>query len=582
MDSGLVRRFGQLWGLPFTRVQMLWVSMALIAGTSLFFGLVLDLPYDATLNIRLGIFLILCMPLLYWPASYVWVANLLLGASLVTIFWIAAQTGGINSMALMWPAALSVLALLLMGLKGTLFWWGATVLSFLCLHQLTVNGVMGGSNAHVLDKSAWGLFTVLVLTVLLMVGVHMYDYLHGLHMRKLQASNKELQRTHEALIRLQNLRDEFVAAVGHELRTPMNAILGFNGLLRDQIGPDSRMISTVDHIHDATHQLLGLVNDILDFSQLQAGKMQLHPRPCDLNALMAEASVPWRAAARAKGVELVMQAPSDFPQDILLDERKFKKMVDNLVGNAIKFTSAGLVVVKWGQHAQSFQLQVSDTGQGIAPEVQSQIFKRFERADLETNRKYGGTGLGLAICDGLVKIHGGRIGVSSQEGLGSTFWIQLPLQRAGSADAPAHLAADIQVLPADAEFKVLLVDDNQLNVMVAEIQLAKAWPRLSVVSCLSGAGALAAIAKQHFDLALVDMVMPEIDGIELTRRLRAHEDPQTSKMPIVAFTANVEPHERQRCLEAGMDDVLTKPMDEKLMVARISNLLRQRYPGRWS
>lgn len=582
MDSGLVRRFCQLWGLPFSRAQMLLVSMALIAGTSLFFGWGLDVPYDARLNIRLGIFLILCMPLLYWPASYVWVANLLLGASLVTIFWIAAQTGGINSLTLMWPAALSVLALLLMGLKSTLFWWGTTVLSFLCLHQLTLNGAMASSNAHVLDKPVWGIFTVMVLTVLLMVGVQMYDYLHRLQMRKLQASNDELQRTHEALIRIQNLRDEFVAAVGHELRTPMNAILGFNGLLRDQIGQNAHMISTVDHIHDATHQLLELVNDILDFSQLQAGKMQLHARPCDVNALLAEASVTWQAAARAKGIDLVMQAPTDFPKAILLDERKFKKIVDNLVGNAIKFTSAGWVVVKWAQQAQTFQWQVSDTGNGIAPQVQSRIFKRFERADLETNRKYGGTGLGLAICDGLVKIHGGTIGVSSQEGLGSTFWIQLPLQQACSADAPLQLAEPIQTLPADAEFRVLLVDDNKLNLMVAEIQLAKAWPRLKMVSCQSGAEALTAIAHQRFDLALVDMVMPEIDGIELTRRLRAHQDPQVAQMPVVAFTANVEPHERKRCLQAGMDDVLTKPMDEKLMVSSISALLCRRYPGRWA
>lgn len=225
---------------------------------------------------------------------------------------------------------------------------------------------------------------------------------------------------------------------------------------------------------------------------------------------------------------------------------------------------------------------MSDTGNGIAPQVQSRIFKRFERADLETNRKYGGTGLGLAICDGLVKIHGGTIGVSSQEGLGSTFWIQLPLQQACSADAPLQLAEPIQTLPADAEFRVLLVDDNKLNLMVAEIQLAKAWPRLKMVSCQSGAEALAAIAHQRFDLALVDMVMPEIDGIELTRRLRAHQDPQVAQMPVVAFTANVEPHERKRCLQAGMDDVLTKPMDEKLMVSSISALLCRRYPGRWT
>jgi len=582
MRLGLVRRFCQLWGLPFTRSEMLLVSLVLIGMTSFLFGWLVDLPYDANLNFRLSLFLALCVPFVYWPQCYEVVANLLIGASLVTILMIAAQTGGINSMALMWPTALSVVALLLIGLRGTIFWFVVTLLSFVLLHYLTVNHWVSGSNAHVVDHHNWGVLTVKVLTVLLMIGVQMYAYLHGLQMRQLQASNHELQSTHEALMRIQNLRDEFVAAVGHELRTPMNAILGFNGVLRDQIGQGSPMMATVDHIHDATHQLLGLVNDILDFSQLQAGKMQLHPRPCDLTALLQQTCLPWQRAAKAKGIELIWQAADDFPPQILLDHKKFRKIVDSLLGNAIKFTASGAVVLKWGRQGEWFRLEVSDTGHGIAKDMQSRIFKRFERADLETNRKYGGTGLGLAICDGLVKLHGGTIGVTSHEGFGSTFWVQVPLQEA-SAMTPSTVAdPEGRTIATDAAFRLLLVDDNQLNLMVAQIQLLKAWPQLQIVSCLSASEALKAIERTCFDLALVDMVMPEMDGIELTQRLRAHVDPDVSRMPIVAFTANVESHERQRCLDAGMNDVLTKPLDEKLMVSTLSGALRQRDPKRWS
>ncbi len=582
MRLGLVRRFCQLWGLPFTRSEMLLVSLLLVGGTSFLFGWFVDLPYDADLNFRLSIFLALCVPFVYWPKCYEVVANLLIGSSLVTIFMIAAQTGGINSVALMWPTVLSLVALLLMGLRATIFWFVMTLLSFLLLHYLTVNHWISDSNAHVFEHFKWGSLTVTVLTVLMMVGVQMYDYLHSLQMRQLQASNRELQSTHEALMRIQNLRDEFVAAVGHELRTPMNAILGFNGVLRDQIGQASRMIGTVDHIHDATHQLLGLVNDILDFSQLQAGKMQLHPRACDLTALLQQTCGPWQRVAKDKGIELIWQAADDFPPQIVLDDKKFRKIVDSLLGNAIKFTASGAVVLKWGRQGEWFRLEVSDTGHGIAKDMQSRIFKRFERADLETNRKYGGTGLGLAICDGLVKLHGGTIGVTSHEGFGSTFWVQMPLQEASAAMVPTVPDPESQAIATDAVFRLLLVDDNQINLMVAQIQLLKAWPQLQIVTCLSAAEALKAIEHTCFDLALLDMVMPEMDGIELTHRLRAHGDPNVARMPIVAFTANVESHERQRCLDAGMDDVLTKPMDEKLMVSTLSAALRQRDPKRWS
>lgn len=582
MSSGLIRRFCQLWGLPFTRSKMLVVSLLLIGGTSLFFGCVLDLPYDPRLNIHLAVFLVACLPFVYWPRCYELVANLLIGSSLVTVFLIAMQTGGINSMALMWPTALPVLALLLIGLKETVYWFVTTLLSFVVLHYLTVGHWISGSNAHVLDLHVWGVLTASVLTVLLMVGVQMYDYLHRLQLRKLEASNDELKRTHDTLIRIQNLRDEFVASVGHELRTPMNAILGFNGVLRDQMGRDANMVATVDHIQDATHQLLDLVNDILDFSQLQAGKMQLQLRPCDLEALLAQVCEPWKKAAHAKGIELVLQAPTSFPVHIMLDGVKVKKIVNNLVDNAVKFTDSGSVVLRWGRQDETFRLEVSDTGHGIALDVQGQIFKRFERADLETNRKYAGTGLGLAICDGLVKIHGGKIGVVSHEGVGSTFWVQLPLQDARNGCLSMGDEIEKPSIAADAEFSLLLVDDNKINLMVAEIQLTKVWPRLKVVSCLSAAEALDAVLKARFDVALVDMVMPEMDGIELTHRLRVHVDPAVSQMPILAFTANVELQERDKCLDAGMNDVLTKPMDEKLMVSKISSVLRLHDSGRWS
>jgi signal transduction histidine kinase/ActR/RegA family two-component response regulator len=577
-----INGLSRFWRLPFTRAKMLMISLVLIASTSMLFGWVLDVPYDGSLNIALGLLLFACMPFVRGPISQSVVANILISSSLVTIFAIAWQSGGIHSIALMWPAAISLLALLLIGLRGTVFWFVITLLCLGCTYFASINGWTSESNAHVLDRHFWGVMTASVLAVLMMVGVRMHDHLHSLQVREVEASTLALEKTNEALIRIQNLRDEFVASVGHELRTPMNAILGFNGVLRSQIGSQSPMVANVDHIRDATHHLLNLVNDILEFSQLQSGHMRLHLRHCEMRQLMETVVSPWHQVATGKGLILSMQQQADAPQRVLLDDKKFKKMVDILLDNAIKFTSVGRVTLIWGQQGEQFELSVSDTGHGIEPELQARIFNRFERADLVGNQKLGGTGLGLAICEGLVKLHGGCLSVRSQEGEGSTFVMHLPLVNDPLAALEWKPETEFSTLPGDSVFRLLLVDDNPINLMVVEMQLSKVWPKIDMVSCQSASVAWQALQSGQFDLALVDMVMPEIDGLELTRRIRAHSDAMVARLPVIAFTANVESHERWRCLQAGMNDVLTKPLDEKRMLSVISGILRANHPGRWA
>lgn len=579
MRALVLQRVVQLWEGTFSRSELLLAALLMIGGTSWVYGLFLDLPYDPWLNIRLGIFLAFCIPFVYWPACYTLVANLLIASCGVTMFQIAMQTGGINSLPMMWLTAIPVLPLFLIGLRGTAYWFVITLVSIAFMHYLTVSNKVSGGNAHVFEHIPWGYLTVTALTLILMIGIRLYDQIHRLQMRQLEDSNEALRQTHETLIHLQNLRDEFVASVGHELRTPMNAILGFNGVLRDQLAHDPQMLNTVGHIHDATHQLLGLVNDILDFSQLQAGKMQLNIKPCDLVLVLQHACDPWRKVAESKGVRLHFEKPENFPREVMVDEGKFRKLADKLLDNAIKFTNSGAVTVRLAREGDGLKLMVEDTGHGIAADVQGQIFTRFERADLETNRKFGGTGLGLAICKGLVDLMGGHIGFSSQEGQGSRFWVSLSSVDVSTASPRELLQSETLILQADAAFKLLLVDDNKINLMVAQMQLSKAWPRLNIVSCSSAAQALAALEQSAFDIALVDMVMPDMDGLALTRVIRRHAVPEIAQLPIVGFTANVESHERGRCLDAGMNDVLTKPMDEQWMVAVISRCVGTRMTG---
>jgi CheY-like chemotaxis protein len=312
---------------------------------------------------------------------------------------------------------------------------------------------------------------------------------------------------------------------------------------------------------------LQVVNDILDFSQLQAGKLLLAPTDVDLHQLLQEAMAEPKVQAAEKGVHCEMVLETSTPGYVRVDRQRLLQILANLLGNAIKFTDQGQVVLRVEPALTRLRFEIEDTGRGIAPEQQAHVFRQFEHADVQTNRAYGGTGLGLTICERLVAMMGGEIGVRSTLGQGSVFWFELPLQ----VVHPAHPEAlSLQLLPTSEPLRILLVDDNTVNLMVARLQLHKIWPQASITQCTDGPQALSCLDKDEFDVALIDMVMPEMDGMQLTGHIRRHAKPQVAHLPILALTANTQPHERQRCLDAGMDDVLHKPMDPAKLAASVS------------
>jgi CheY-like chemotaxis protein len=373
-----------------------------------------------------------------------------------------------------------------------------------------------------------------------------------------------------ALLKAQAHKDEFVAAVGHELRTPMNAILGFNGVLREELADQPEQVEVVDHIRRSTAHLLQVVNDILDFSQLQAGQLKLRPEDFDLSALMAELVGAFQSKAQEKNLLLLASLDPALPAGVHADRQRVLQTLRNLLDNALKFTDHGAVTLSILGRGERLRFEVTDTGRGIALAQQAHIFSRFEHADVQTTRTYGGTGLGLSICEKLVTLQGGLIGVDSQEGSGARFWFEIPLQTALTLPALAPTATPIL---GDAALRILVVDDNAMNLMVARLQLQKCWPQALVVTAGSAAEALALLPDQSFDIALVDMVMPECDGLQLTREIRQRFPATAQRMPILALTANTNPVDRQRCLDAGMDGVLDKPMDLGVLVQVVTHSL---------
>ena len=573
--------FGGFWTLRaqlrsslYFRQSLLATYLLAVSLTSLVFYLIPPGYYARNANLVFSVLTMAMLTLVRVRALFTPLIHLVTLLSLVLVTYISSQTGAINSSSLVWLNLLAVPVLLLQGPRHAVVW---IVIVLTTLLALLIGSLSGYLDSHIrLSQQAvpWAFMNQALAMGNLMLAVRLYDYLHEQQLRQLQERNEEIQRTHVALLQAQAHKDEFVAAVGHELRTPMNAILGFNGVLREELADRPEQVEVVDHIRRSTSHLLQVVNDILDFSQLQAGKLMLHVEDFELQALMVEALQAEQDKAHEKGLVWHGTLDPALPARVRADRQRLLQILRNLLSNALKFTVQGEVLLHiHGGHGR-LNFEVRDTGRGIALDQQAHIFRRFEHADVQTTRAYGGTGLGLAICEKLVQLHGGQIGVHSLEGQGATFWFHVPLVQAQTA--PMAQQPD-EALPQNEALRILVVDDNAMNLMVARLQIQKCWPQAEIVTLGSAAEALALLDTQGFDVALVDMVMPQMDGMALTRQIRQRFPAITARMPIIALTANTNPVDRQRCRDAGMDDVLDKPMDLQKLVRCVSrHVLRAR------
>jgi signal transduction histidine kinase/CheY-like chemotaxis protein len=365
----------------------------------------------------------------------------------------------------------------------------------------------------------------------------------------------------------------FLATMSHEIRTPMNGVLGMAQLMRRD-AENPLQGRRLDILIESGEYLLSILNDILDVSKIDAGRLDLSPQAEDLHLFLQRLVSFWGAQADEKGVSLILDLSSSVPQYALIDALRLRQVLFNLVGNALKFTQEGAVeisasAVPNGEGAFRLDLAVKDTGIGIAPHNLPRLFDRFSQGDDTEARQFGGTGLGLAIAKQLVELMGGRISAESVVGHGSIFRVQLPL---AIAEAPAPAAEPAQDEPAQDEpagsaLKVLAVDDNAVNLMVLEQILGSLGH--AVAKATSGHEALAALAVEPFDLILLDIQMPGMSGVDVLARLRADEGPNRYA-PVVALTADVTSGGRKRYLKLGFTEHAPKPIQIPDLVAAMA------------
>ena len=372
-------------------------------------------------------------------------------------------------------------------------------------------------------------------------------------------------------------KSAFLANMSHEIRTPLNAILGLNHLMRSD-DPPPRQLHRLEKMEVAGRHLLGLINDILDLSKIEAGGLLLEKRDFPLAAILDSVADIVRDTAHGKGLALTVER-GDVPAWLHGDETRLRQAILNFAGNAVKFTERGSIVIcaqlidARGDDLQ-VRFEVRDSGIGLSDEQCRRLFRAFEQADKSTSRKYGGTGLGLALTKRLVELMGGRVGVESDPGRGSTFWFEVPLQRGKGARGPE--AGDREPLPIRLRkgfsgARILIAEDNEVNVEVVRELLLDVG--LSVAVACNGREAVEFCRTEKFALVLMDMQMPELDGTEATREIR--RGGANAATPIIALTANAFAEDRRACLDAGMDDVLTKPVDPDLLYEALVRRLSQ-------
>jgi CheY-like chemotaxis protein len=369
-------------------------------------------------------------------------------------------------------------------------------------------------------------------------------------------------------------KSQFLANMSHEIRTPLNGVVGMTELLAESALTGTQR-QHVDALRSAADSVLRLLNDILDISKIEAGKVRFESLDCHLPSLVRETVAMFTVVARTKGIDLRGVVDPSTPAWVRVDPARVTQIFGNLIGNALKFTERGSVTLISKRVDRRLVFTIADTGIGMADEDQDRLMLPFEQGDPSTTRRFGGTGLGLAICRELTGLMGGAVSYTSVVGAGTTFTVEIPYEPGAPIGATPPIVAQQVGSPSSAG-RVLLAEDTPVNQLVARAMLEKSGWTVEVVD--NGQDAVDALARSEYDVVILDCQMPVLDGFDAARAIRLLPGP-AGRVPILAMTASALPEDRQRCLDAGMDEYITKPISRASLDDAMGRALLTRAVG---
>ncbi len=512
---------------------------------------------------------------------------------MLLVLFNAAITGGVASPVLTWLAIIPLLPLFMGFRMGSLLAMVAAMASVIGLYIVQSRGWLPqletqftlqsfGEGPSTVDN-AWqtlsfaaGMFILMLLAQLALVQI--YDTANEQHMRRLRQTNTRLETLSKNLKVASAHKDQFLAMVSHEMRTPLNAVMGYLGLLSSDTHLPEPADQYVKGARNSAAHLVTVINDLLDFSQIQQGKLVLNLQPVNLREMLASTHQTLSPRADQLGVSYPLDIDTNAPQWALVDAHRLAQIILNLLGNALKFTSQGQVRMHIGfepspdspKHG-NLTLRVEDTGTGMPASALENIFKPFVQLkisdnDLKAGNALHGNGLGLAITRSLVQSHKGSISVESTVGMGSAFTVKLPI------DVAEPPMARRPIDPSSAnpiELDILVVDDHVTNRLVATASIKRGLPNALIDHAINGNDALTKMREHRYDLVLMDLIMPDISGTEVVRRIRDDTDHPYRDVPVIALTANVAEDAVKECLALGFREVLPKPFDRDILVQAI-------------
>lgn len=446
------------------------------------------------------------------------------------------------------------------------------------LYQYNYPPAFGG-NVVLPPTQIMNQLTASLITMFFSLGMVNYLKLnYSIEKKKVLLANEELAKSEqealkakEEAVQASQVKAEFLSTMSHEIRTPMNAVIGMTHLLIQE-DPKPHQLENLNILKFSAEGLLSLINDILDFSKIEAGKIAFEKVDFSLKDLVRSVKEALAVKARDKGIDLRVKMDDDLPEAVKADPTRLTQILNNLVGNAVKFTKTGSVtidlsVLKQSDSEAKIEFKVIDTGIGIPQDQQDKIFEKFSQASASTTREFGGTGLGLSITKRLLELQNSFIELHSEPGIGTTFSFALIMDVAVMKAKSNLINFDREMFSSLGGLRVLVADDNKTNILIAK-KFLKKWD-INVVDVRNGRDAVQQIQDNDFDLVLMDLQMPIMDGAEATRHIRALLDGSKASVPIIALTASAMLEEQESMFDAGMNDFVSKPFNPSDLYKKI-------------